>query len=252
MEPLFTETKKILARVEYESGRAIEFLADETLPVLATVHWARGDAPFHVLRYKPSDDPIDYFVAYQAGFVLRFFQSPPECRYDFVPTDSGGPALEQLLRATNSVQDSETHLLKSFVEIVHRWALMQLRSLPIGMRIDQWISQEHPTLRDLQVTGISVQQQQNVDILSRRFGRLTVPSHLLAPCAAYALFADRLLRLEKFATPYLAAGVLDDGRELLQIWDETPEAPSHDRELVDHWAGKLGMTAWYKWTPYLP
>jgi hypothetical protein len=31
-----------------------------------------------VLQYRPSNDPIDYWVAYQAGFALRLFELPPQ------------------------------------------------------------------------------------------------------------------------------------------------------------------------------
>lgn len=252
MQQLRSETKDILARVEKVSGKPVQFLRDEKISLLATLHLARRGAPFHVLRYKPSNEPIDYFVAYQAGFVLRLFQNPPERRFDFATTDAGGPAIEQLLRATTGLHDTDQKMLEPFVGIIQQWALTQLRSLPIGMRIDCWIANEHPGLKDLQAAGISVQQQQNADILSQRFGNLTVPSHLLGPCAAYALLADRLLGVEKFVIPYLAAGVLDDGRELLRIWDEGPETPTYDGELVDRWADKLGMTGWYRWMPYIP
>ncbi len=44
----------------------------------ATLRMARNGAPAHVLQYRPSNDPIDYWVAYQAGFALRLFELPPQ------------------------------------------------------------------------------------------------------------------------------------------------------------------------------
>jgi hypothetical protein len=66
------------------------------------------------------------------------------------------------------------------------------------------------------------------------------------------LLVDRLLGTERFVVPYAAAGVIDDGRQLLQIWDEIQNDPAHDCILVDRWAHKLGMSAWYRWIPYKP
>jgi hypothetical protein len=71
-------------------------------------------------------------------------------------------------------------MLAPFVATIHQWALLQLRSLPIGMRIDCWIAETYPGLRDLQEMGLAVQQQQNADILSKKLGHLNVPLHLLA------------------------------------------------------------------------
>ena len=43
-------------------------------------------AAYHVLRFKPTNEPIDYFVCYQAGFLLRLFANSPTQRFDFVLT----------------------------------------------------------------------------------------------------------------------------------------------------------------------
>ena len=129
---------------------------------------------------------------------------------------------------------------------------MNLRSFAIGMRIDQWLADDHPELRALQAQGIEALQQENLRLLSQRAGRLAIPVPLLGPLAACALFADRLLGTSTHAIPYRAAGALDAGAELLAIVDRLPPGPAHDRELVDAWAAAIGMTGWYTWVPYRP
>ena len=95
-------------------------------------------------------------------------------------------------------------------------------------------------------------QQENLQLLSKRMGSLSIPVPLLGPVAAYALFADWLLGRSLYAIPYRAAGVLDLGAELLAISDATRPDAKHDCELVDAWAAAIGMTGWYAWTPYKP
>jgi hypothetical protein len=109
-----------------------------------------------------------------------------------------------------------------------------------------------PELKELQRTGIALQQQQNADILWRKIGGLSVPPRLLTMNAAYALFADRLLGNERFEIPYVAAGLSGHGADLLRIWDEVPSDPGHDRTLVDCWASELGLGGWYRWIPFEP
>ena len=127
-----------------------------------------------------------------------------------------------------------------------------VRSYAIGMRIDQWLADAYPALRESQAAGMDALQQENLQLLSKRLGNLPIPVPLLGPVAAYALFADRLLGKSVYAIPYRAAGVIDQGAELLAISDATPPGAEHDRELVDAWAGAIGMTGWYAWTPYKP
>ena len=102
----------------------------------------------------------------------------------------------------------------------------------------------------MQAAGVDALQQENLQLLSKRLGSLTVPVPLLAPVAAYALFADRLLGKSFYAIPYRAAGVVESGKELLRISDTIAPDRGHDRELVDAWAASIGMTGWYRWIPY--
>jgi hypothetical protein len=252
MKKLRAVTKGILERVEEHTGKSIQFMRDEKLSLLATLQIARNGADFHVLRYRPSNEPIDYFVAFQAGFVLRLFDNEPPKRFDFVPQSSASKHVEMLLSAGQPLSAQDKQVLPEFARFVAQWALLNLRSLPIGMRIDRWIATDYPELTELQQSGIAVQQQQNMDVLAQKLGKLTVPTTLLGANAAYALFADHLLGTESYAVPYEATGVLSHGRELLRVWDETSADATYDCELVDRWAAASGMTDWYTWIPYRP
>jgi hypothetical protein len=50
----------------------------------------------------------------------------------------------------------------------------------------------------------------------------------------------------------LAKGLIDGGRELLQIWDRIAHDPGHDRALVDAWGERLGLQDWYRWIQFEP
>ena len=70
MQHLRAATQDILKRIETLSGKSVQLMRDDSLSVLATLQMARHGAAFHVLRYKPTDEPLDYLVAYQAGTSL--------------------------------------------------------------------------------------------------------------------------------------------------------------------------------------
>ena len=252
MLPLRAETRQLIDRLERLSDREIQMMGVDDLPLLASLQIARDGASFHVLRYKPSSDPLDYVVAHQVGFVLRMFELPAEQRMDFAGTGHGVTDLEEVIRLTSGSSTADQHVLPEFAKFVHQWALMQLRSIPIGMRVDAWLHSSFPALRELVAQGIGVQQQMNADILGRRVGNLTPPPIHLAPAAAYALFADRLLATNLFAIPFEAVGAVADGKTLLNLFDAIPDDPPHDRQLVDAWAERLGMTGWYEWVHYQP
>jgi hypothetical protein len=76
------ETTAILDQIEALSGRPVRFMEERDLTVLSAMQVARDGASFHVLRYRPSDEPLDYRVAFQAAYTLRLFQCPESVRAD--------------------------------------------------------------------------------------------------------------------------------------------------------------------------
>ena len=252
MKNLRPGTLGLLERIEALSGRPVEFKPDSGLTLRATLQLARNGAPAHVLRYRPSNEPLDYWVAYQAGYLLRLLDLPPSERFDFAATGTASDHVEELLSTGLPPGGGDRSTLVQFAQMTAHWALMNLRSYAIGMRIDQWLANEHPDLRALQTAGMDSLQQENVQLLSKRMGKMSIPVPLLGPVAAYALFADRLLGKTAYAIPYRAAGVVDLGAELLAILDKVPPGAAHDRELVDAWAAAIGMSGWYAWIPYKP
>ena len=252
MRNLCAVTKDILQRVETQTGKTIEFMPDANLQLLVTLQIARNGADFHILRYQPGKPALDYLIAYQAGFVLRLFDNDPVNRFDFASQGQAGASVETLLTTGQPLSAQDKLAVPEFANFVAHWSLMNLRSLPVGMRIDQWLASEFPDIREMQQTGLAIQQQQNVAALTYHLGKLTIPVTLMGQIAAYALFVDRLLGVQRYSIPFEAAGALDHGRSLLRIWDETPSDARHDCELVDRWATACGMSKWYNWIAYQP
>ena len=65
--------------------------------------------------------------------------------------------------------------------------------------------------------------------------------------AAFALFWSRTWDDSALSVPYKAAGYDKPGARLLSIFDEISDEPTADRQLVDAWAGELGLSNWYEW-----
>ena len=136
MKNLRPETLGIVERVQALSGRPIAFKPDSSLSLRATLQVARNGAAAHVLRYRPSNDPLDYWVAYQAGYVLRLFELPADERCDFAGTGEGAEDVETLLKTGQPLTDADQAVLPSFAQMTAQWAMLNLRSSAIGMRID--------------------------------------------------------------------------------------------------------------------
>jgi DNA topoisomerase VI subunit A len=50
-------TRKIISRLEENSGYPVQVLEDADLPTFAVIRIARGNMPAHILKYKPLPPP---------------------------------------------------------------------------------------------------------------------------------------------------------------------------------------------------
>src|SRR5438128_1095875 len=134
--------REIIQRVEELTGKPVEVIADGSLQVLAKVTMARPEVPRHILRLRLDRDVPDYYVAYECGFILRLYASPPAERFQFAST-SVGP--QEILRLYRDSSDLTRKLrlpdaaLRQHSRTLSDGLMTQLRSMPIGMQVDRWI-----------------------------------------------------------------------------------------------------------------
>lgn len=219
---------------------------------MATIQRARQGAQSHVLRVNPSLGDPDYLIVYQCGFILRLFENLPGRRFDFAGTGAGRDAVSQMVRRSGQLAAySETvrdQLTSQFLDGI----LTQVRSYPVGMRIDSWIYDAFPALRELQQAGIEKQLADNLGAISPEI-RAMAPKQIYennaAMNAAYASFAERLIGKSGHTIPYRAAGLEKKGRLLLRFLDEIAADAAGDQVLIVSWAQELGMSGWYQWLP---
>jgi len=128
--------------------------------------------------------------------------------------------------------------------------MVQLRSMGPGLWADRWLFEQVPELRGLQATVLQSQVQQNVPCLNAEVDKMS-PADVVkasrAMNAAYAFQAAELVGIPPLAIPYQAAGFEALAKELIAITRAEPTTADPDREIVDAWAEKLGLSRWYVW-----
>lgn len=247
--PLLDFTRKVLQAAEQISGRPVRVREDSTLSVLATIKMARGSAPMHMISYRPIPGrQPDYQICYQCGFVIRLFETPPNRRFDFGPSPEASKQMDTLL-ADRSLPP-QARMAK---DMLMSGLLTQLRSIPIGLRIDDWLWSLGTDLREEQVASARLQLSDNAQVLSPGI-RQSFPKKIVkantAMNAAFALFWATKLEDPSISLPYRSIGADVDGNGLLDIFGEVEPKPAGDCDLVDRWADHLGLAGWYRWVPY--
>jgi hypothetical protein len=247
------DTQSILDEIEQVSGIPVKLIPDPSLPTLARMTRSRSGAPAHILTFKPDSPGLNYVVAYQAAFTLRFYETKE--RFDFGATDSGRAEVKRMVTAPDGVVTRmrlPPPVAEQITDQFFDGLMTQLRSIPVGMRIDSWIARECPHLRAEQRASIDAQQRTNVQSLSPQIRAMAPPIVFNANAAmnaAYAKFSDRLLENPIYSIPYRSVGFLSRGEQLLKIFDDLAAGAEHDKALVDAWANELGVSDWVAWVP---
>lgn len=242
-------TSRVIEEVERVTNRPVVVREDASLNVLAHVRIARGDDPMHMLRYKPGGEtPPDYFIVYQCGHVLRLYAAPPDKRFDFAVGPGGREKMAEQMLDSRIPPEA-----RNMGEMLLGGLVTQLRSIPVGFRIEDWILRNYPELSGLQKRAALAQLTQNLEAIRiagsgmfpRKVGAANVSMN-----AAFAAYWGRKWNDPAMTVPYKAAGQLESGMNLLAIYDRTPDDPAQDAQLIHEWAFELKLGGWYEAIPF--
>lgn len=250
-------TIALIQRLEEETGLAVQVTAVASLDTLATVKMARGGQAMHHVMFNPMADAApDYLICRDCAFALRQYAPPPDDRVELAPSDVGRARVEEQLRAPKGpvhryhLDDERVTTLR---DKLYGGMMLQLKTTPVGIRVDEWLLEEYPDLSDLQQGHARQRILDDMQMLSEEVRSLTPPRPLMASLAMNAAFAEfwsRRWQEPELVEPYRAPGSFRDGRALLRISDSLPKDPGSDKALVDEWARMLGLSDWYQWRTF--
>lgn len=249
--------REILRLAEEVSGSPVVIQEDHQSRLPGSLRIARGGAPAHIITYNPTLAPCpDYVIAFQCGFILRFFASPPEHRLDLAGGPVGRRIVQQLLTGPDGParkMNLRPDVIEGLRDQLFNGLMTQLRSIPVGLRVDSWMLEHHPDLIDLQRAEVIRQLQENLATLGpdvKKIAPTKVYKASLSMNAAVAAFWAHRWGEDSLLVPYASAGFRKVAADLLDLLGRVDTDATHDRELIDGWGAALGLTTWYEWIPY--
>jgi len=247
--------ENVIQAVEKASGIPVIVQADTSMSLIAKVVVARNSAPAHIVSFNPKyGETTDYHIVFQCGFVLRIYQTPPELRFNVVSTDPGRREAAELVMdhlrrgQMNLPEQAVNELSQQFYDGL----CLQLRSIPVGMRVDRWIQDTYPALAEQQKTSALRQLAENQGTLSPKVKAIApdrVYNASISMTAALAAFWGKMFGDTTQTIPYKVGGHLAVGERLLALLDGCPSDPASDRDLIQGWGTELGIQGWYSLAP---
>ena len=210
------------------------------------------------MLYRPAcDESVDYVICYQCGFVLRLFDNPPGARYEFAPAEKGRNEVRRLVTEPGSkpakVGLGAKQLQPMAVALVENLTSL-LWSIPIGLRVGEWIYDNYPELQASQRVAVIkeiTEAQATLEPQVRDKTPAPIFDATQAINAAHCMYWAEKYGMRSLASPFRVAGYQRAGRALLDIWGDAPDDPGHDRALVDRWAEELHIAGWGAWQRYV-
>jgi hypothetical protein len=243
----------ILELVEERTGRKIEFIEKKDLQVSAELKVAEGDGRVHRLFYRTDHtDEVNYLVAHQCGHVLRLFGAREGRR--FIPIANRKTMMSYLLEMDEDLgRLSKVFGPEKVRKLVFLWyegVVFQVTRMPPDIMVDRWLYDEYPVLRPMQLSSLRRQIRAAVLGLSPDMRKVT-PSkvYYASNVMNYVYFKvlEDHFRLDLVA-PYHKTVFLFDGQSLVRL-TERGYVNTHegDRAMIDEWARRLQLTAWFEW-----
>jgi hypothetical protein len=174
--------------VEDVSGIPVQVTEDPKLQNLANVRMARKSGlPQHLIIYKSEiGEPPDYQICFQCGYIIRLFENPPDKRFDMVETQIGRDEVEDSIKKPGGIADKFRMRKAQISELRNQFLsglLIHLRSVPVGLRISEWLSSNYPELDDLKNRHIQKEIYINMQSLAGDVKMTTPPQILSRQCA---------------------------------------------------------------------
>ncbi len=233
------------------SGKPILVHKDSAVFGYATIKIASEDSPAHLLRYKPEmEAQLPYLSAFQCGFALRTARAQSANRFDLTSTPVMRTEVQKLIeehlrKTASGIPMSSVPQLSSQLG---QGLGLQLRSMPIAIRVDDWLYQEYPALRELQRKSNERQLQDAMQSLGpdiREFAPQQIIDANVSMSCAFAKFWAQIWNEPEVALPFISAGYGKVGDDLLGLVQSQGRGPDGDRELVNRWAERLELTRWF-------
>lgn len=243
--------RQFIERVESASGKPVILQSDTTFAGHATIIIAARDQPAHLLLYKPEQELLlPYLVAYQCEFALRTIQAAPAAQFDLVSKPNMQREVAELMeRHHRGRKDVPGHVVPQLARQFGNALGLQLRSMPIAIRIDKLLHDSYPELVELQQKSIDRQLQENMAALGPQ-SKVIAPIEIIRPNAsmnaAFAKFFAGIWNMPMVFAPYVAAGYGEAASALLGLNEQIAAGSDHDRELVNAWGKYTGLDRWFE------
>jgi len=215
--------------LEQASGKPVIVQSDKSFSAHATIKIAGPDRPAHVLLYKPQfEAELPYLVAFQCALALRTIESTETARFDLTSTPNLQADVQRLVseHLRQNISKIPAAMVPQLVSQFANGLGLQLRSMPVAIRVDAMLFDDFPALRPLQRSSIERQLQEAMQALGpvvKAIAPKVIVDANVGMSNAFAKFWSKCWGEPQIALPFIAAGYNEIGNQLIALIESTFE-----------------------------
>lgn len=256
------EIKQAIEIAQGFENRQIDIICTDRLPVdgeaRALMVPPRYPGAAYEVYYLDSDDPLTagHHILHEVGHIVQYFRVPRQERFTAAGSEQDlaqagvdlKDEINRLLISRGLSLDNFPRVLKNF----YNHLFDSLTCHPRDIRVEQWIHDNFPSVRDAQsnflrseIIGIGETLADDPELDSQL---PTIMMRQKAMTAARAFHTAGLCKNQLLLGSYAGSEIMKLGEQLVQMaLDPTDEGHRSDMRAIDNWAKKLGMVGWYQW-----
>ncbi|MBM3861691.1 MAG: hypothetical protein FJ395_18870 [Verrucomicrobia bacterium] len=244
-------TNQLIEAVEKTTGFKVIVDTVEGISDDAQMISARPEMPIHSIRVNKTKLPYaDYIVATQCAMLIRLWSNPKRIPVFSPNTDKVHFFADRMAKSKPLKQFPARTATETALHLA-QGLLHQLRSAPMEIQTVRDCRTQCPDLLDMQTDSVEAYLR----LLSQNFApeiRSIAPDQTwknsVSMNSAYALNWSGITGSILPMLPYQSAGFADIAETLLTEISTRPDKTSEAyTQIVDVWAGHLGLNTLYKW-----
>ncbi len=251
-------TRDILARAEELSGKSIRLIAAPLgIHAKATVRVTSPTQEHHTLLFDPKyREFLPHLVAHECSHILRLFGASEGERYLPAISDaefhgaaaSMAPDFDRIARTLRLPGE---RIEKMRIMMVNGLVL-QLTNLPVDIRIERYLWENHPGLRTVQERSLRHEVALTHKVLDPLVAKLSPEVDYIASNTmnyAWCKGIAELMGDPSISAPYEGTRYPTLGDQLYRELARQSDNHRGDRATTNHGAHLLALDDWFHWSP---
>lgn len=251
---LFNDTNKIINDVKLITGKEIIFKENNSLNTYAIAKIARKSMENHIIYYKAiHNDILNHIIAHECGHMIRTFKEKVNRVMPYSDDEIMTKAIKDIEKNCDIKYPPDIKI--KFFQSLINGIVTQITSMPEDVRIEKWIYDNYPKIRNVQKEALKKQENDIIESLKPKVKEM-IPDIVYKGSGIINYFFIRSLNkiinsngLSFMVKTNFFQKAIKLYNEIMEISEEE-DSLANSIKISDFLAENLGFKDWFRWKDF--